>query len=106
MTARAAGDWKALCRYTSPREKAVLGDLAGKRPDLSGMKCPGIVKAIAAPEAARANTMSSPAYSVRQEGGTRAFAFYHGPRGVDYYMPMLTHYGDWEVAALAPIAVE
>ncbi len=105
MAARAAGDWKTLCRYTSPREKAVLADLSQRRADLRGMKCPGIVEALAPPKAKRVNTMTGPVDSVRQEGGTRAFAFYHGARGMDYYMPMLIHYGDWEVAALAPTPI-
>jgi predicted small lipoprotein YifL len=106
MAARAAGEWKTLCRYTSLREKAVLAGVARKRPGLKGKKCPGIVKAIAGPKAARVDTMTGPVVSVRQEGGTRGYAFYHGAGGVDYYMPMLTHYGDWEVAALAPTRIE
>jgi hypothetical protein len=105
MNARAEGDWKTACRYTSPRQKAVLEFAASKRKDLKGKKCPGIVSALAAPSSARVNTMTGPVDSARQEGGTRAFALYHGKGGVDYYMPMLSHYGDWEVAALAPTPI-
>lgn len=103
MQARAAGDWKTMCHYLAPRERGVMHVTIAK----AGGTWKGCVSGVAAligasPPSARMNTMAGPVVSVRQEGSTRAYALYHGKNGVDYAMPMLTHYGDWEVAALAP----
>ncbi|HEU5105102.1 MAG TPA: hypothetical protein VFU11_04625 [Solirubrobacterales bacterium] len=105
MKAREAGDWKTMCRYIAPREKAVLQIEAKKRPELEGASCEGIVAALSGSAAQRKNTMTGPIDSARW-AFSRALALYHGSDGNDYVMPMLIHYGDWEVGALAPEKLE
>jgi hypothetical protein len=104
MQARAEGDWFTECAHLAPREIAVLHELAKEDPQLKGKDCPAMVAVIAsrAPSSTRADSMSGPIDSFRQEGGQRAYALYHGARGIDYSIPMLNHYGEWTVAALEP----
>lgn len=107
MQARAAEDQKTACASLSKVALAQLQDLATAVPGVDrGDSCVTIFVAIdkRTPPLARANTMTGPIASLRVEGD-RAFALYHGTKGVDYTIQMEKEGGGWKVAALVPFAI-
>ena len=47
------------------------------------------------------NTLTGGIASFRVEDD-RGYALYHGPKGVNYFVPMVNEDGEWKVGALAP----
>jgi hypothetical protein len=103
MTARANDDWAAACTYLAEAATKPLEELAARSSKLKGEGCPGILAALVegAPASARDNTLTDGIASLRVEGD-RGFALYHGPKGVDYFVPMTKEDGEWKVGTLAP----
>lgn len=103
MRARAEGDWAGQCKYLAKAAVQPLEQLAAQSPQLKGKGCAGILAALSGgtPASARANTLTGGIASLRVEG-ERAFALYHGPKGVDYFVPMVNEDGEWKVGTLAP----
>jgi hypothetical protein len=102
MEARAKGDWTTACRYLFPQ-----GGPPGQRGGpVKDRRCPARIAKLEGqlPASARANSMTGPVDSVRHEG-ERAYALYHGTHGADYYIPMLSYYGDWKVVEPAPTKI-
>ena len=100
---RADGDWDAMCVDLSKATVQPLEQLAARAPQFKGKGCASILEALTgeAPPATRVSTLTGPVASLRVEGD-RGFALYHGPEGVDYFMPMVKEDGKWKVAAIAP----
>jgi hypothetical protein len=103
MEARAASDWSGICASLAAAAVAPLEDLAAKASQLKGKGCPAILAALLsrAPASSRANTLTDGIASFRVEGD-RGFALYHGPKGVNYFVPMVKEDGEWRVGSLAP----
>lgn len=103
LTARAASDWAGQCQYLGAVAVKPLERLAEQSPQLKGKDCAAILKTLSAslPAPTRANTLTEGVASLRVEGD-RAFALYHGPKGVDYFVSMVKENGEWKVGALAP----
>jgi hypothetical protein len=103
LRTRAKDEWAQECAYLAKAAIAPLEELAGRSPQLKGKGCAAILAALGSgvPASARANTMTSGIASLRFEGD-RGFALYHGPKGVNYFVPMVKEGGEWKVGALAP----
>jgi hypothetical protein len=103
LAARAKGDWAESCADLAKATVAPLAQLASSSPRLKGKGCGAILGALEgrAPASTRVNTLTGPIASLRAEG-ERGFALYHGPHGVDYFVPMVREGGSWKVGALAP----
>jgi hypothetical protein len=103
MAARAKGDWAGMCADLAAAAAAPLEELASRAPQLKGKDCAAILQSLLsrAPASSRANTMTDGLASFRVEG-ERGFALYHGPKGVDYFVPMVKEDGEWKVGSLAP----
>lgn len=103
LEARAASDWSGQCEHLAAAAVKPLEQLAGQSSQLKGKDCAAILKALSAglPASTRANTLTGGVASLRVEGD-RAFALYHGPKGVDYFVPMAKEDGEWKVGTLAP----
>ncbi len=103
LEARAASDWAGQCEYLGAAAVRPLEQLADQSARLKGKDCAAILKALSAgiPASTRANTLTDGVASLRVEGD-RAFALYHGPKGVDYFVPMVREGGEWKVGTLAP----
>ncbi len=103
MEARAKGDWAGMCGALAKAATAPLEELASRAPQLKGKDCAAILQTLLsrAPASSRANTMTGGIASVRVEG-ERGFALYHGPKGVDYFIPMVKEDGEWKVGSMAP----
>lgn len=103
LQARAAGNWAAQC--SSLTAAAVQEIEQGAASPGSGAKgdCAKNLEAqaepIAASKAVRANTLTGPIDVLRVEGD-KAFALYHGTKGVNYAMPMTKEGGVWKVDSL------
>lgn len=100
--ARAQDDWDEQCEDLAETAVKPLEQLAAGSAQLKGKGCPALVEALTAgvPAASRANPMTSGLASLRRED-ERGFALFHGPKGVDYFIPMVEEDGEWKVAALA-----
>lgn len=103
LEARAASDWAGQCEYLAAAAIKPLEQLAEQSPQLKGQDCAAILKTLSGglPASTRANTLTDGVASLRVEGD-RAFALYHGPKGVDYFVPMVKEDGEWKVGTLAP----
>jgi hypothetical protein len=103
LDARAGGDWSKACTYLATSAVAPLERLASSSSQLKGKGCGTILAALEGrvPASSRANTLTGPISSLRAEG-ERGFALYHGPDGVDYFVPMVKEDDSWKVGALAP----
>jgi hypothetical protein len=103
LDARAAGDWAKQCALLAESSVAPLEQLASRSPRLKGKGCPTVLKALSASasKSARVSTLTGSIASLRVEGD-RGFVLYHGPKGVDYFVPMVKEDGVWKVAAIAP----
>ena len=103
LDARAKGSWAKSCTYLARSAVAPLEQLASSSPKLKGKDCGAILAALEgrAPASSRVSTLKGPIASLRFEG-ERGFALYHGPDGVDYFVPMVKEGGSWKVGALAP----
>jgi hypothetical protein len=104
MRAFAAGDWAKSCSYLSDSQAKSLQQFAAGTSKLEGKGCAALLPLLVAgaPASARANTLVDGIASLRVGGGERAFALYHGPKGVDYFIPMAKQGGTWKVATLSP----
>jgi hypothetical protein len=102
LQARARGDWGKDCALLAKTAVAPLERLVAQSPDLKGKDCAGILASLTAyvPKSSRANTMTDGIASLRVEGN-RAFALYHGAKGIDYFVPMVKEDGQWKIGALA-----
>lgn len=103
LEARADSDWKAQCEYLAAAATKPLEQLAAQSGQLKGKDCAAILEALSGglPASTRANTLTDGLASLRFEG-ERGFALYHGPKGVDYFIPMVKEDGEWKVGSLAP----
>ncbi len=103
LEARADSDWAAQCEYLAAAAVKPLEQLSTQSPQLKGKDCAAVLEALSGdlPASTRANTLTGGVASLRFEG-ERGFALYHGPEGVDYFMPMAKENGEWKVASLAP----
>lgn len=103
LTARAKGGWAKSCTHLAKAAVAPLEQLASSSPKLKGKSCAAILAALegGVPASSRASTLIGPVASLRAEG-KRGFALYHGPHGVNYFVPMVKEGGSWKVGALAP----
>lgn len=103
LRTRAKDEWAQECAYLAKAAIAPLEELAGRSPQLKNKGCAAILAALGSGVSAstRANTMTSGIASLRFEGD-RGFALYHGPKGVNYFVPMVKEKGQWKVGALAP----
>lgn len=103
MTARAEGDWDGMCAALAKAAVEPIEDLASRAPQFKGSGCAAVLKTLLArsPASSRANTMTDGIASFRVEDD-RGFALYHGPKGVNYFIPMVNEDGEWKVGALAP----
>jgi hypothetical protein len=103
LEARAEGDWAKQCALLATTAVAPLEQLAARSPQFKGKGCAAVLEGLmgATPASTRANTLTNGIASLRFEG-ERGFALYHGPDGVDYFMPMIEEDGQWKVGAFAP----
>lgn len=103
LDARAAGAWGRACSYLAPGVAASLRQLTGGSRKAA---CPQILAALSAeipPASLRAAAVAD-AGALRVEG-RRAFLLFHGARGEDFFMPMVSTGGGWKVAAIAASAI-
>lgn len=102
LGARANGDWKKSCEYLAKAAIQPLEQLAESSPQLKGKGCAAIIGALSAqlPASSRANPLVSGVASLRIEGD-RGFALFHGPRGTNFFIPLVKEDGEWKVGALA-----
>jgi hypothetical protein len=103
LEARADGEWGESCEYLAEAATTPLEQLAESSPKLKGKSCAAIVAALSSqlPTSSRENPVTDGIVSLRVEGD-RGFALFHGPKGVDYFVPMVEEDGEWKVGALAP----
>ena len=103
MAARAQVDWERQCAFLAEAVLVPFEELAADSPQVKGKGCAAVLAALSgdAPRSTRVNTMTGPIAALRFEG-SRGFALYHGPQGVDYFVPMVKEDGEWKVGALAP----
>jgi hypothetical protein len=103
LSARAEDDWAKGCPYLARATVAPLEELTSRSPQFKGKGCAAALSALmgGTPSSSRADTMSDGIASLRVEGD-RGFALYHGPRGVDYFVPMIKQGDQWRVGALEP----
>ena len=103
LAARAADDWEKQCRYLAKATLKPLEQLAANSPQLQGKGCAALLEELSdgIPASTRTDPMSAGLGSLRSEDD-RAFALFHGSKGVDYFIPMSKEGEDWKVAALAP----
>lgn len=102
LEARANGDWQKSCEYLAKAAAKPIEQLAKSSPQLKGKGCGAIIGALSAqlPASSRANPLVSGLASLRIEGD-RGFALFHGPRGVDYFIPLVKEGDEWKAGALA-----
>jgi hypothetical protein len=103
LRARSKGDLAGQCASLAHSTLAPLEELASRSPQFGKGGCTAILAtlSVGAPNSTPDNTMSAGIASLRVEGD-RAFALYHGPKGVDYFVPMVKEGGKWKVGALEP----
>lgn len=103
LDARAGGDWAKSCEYLAKAAVQPLEQLAESSPKLKGKGCAAIIGALMSqvPASSRANPLGDGVASLRFEG-ERGFALFHGPKGVDYFVPMVKEGDEWKVGAMAP----
>lgn len=103
LEARSRQEFARQCASLARSTVAPLEDFASRSPQSGDRGCAAVLSALLAPvpSSALANTMSAGIASLRVEGD-RAFALYHGRKGVDYFVPMEKENGKWKVAALEP----
>ena len=103
LEARADSDWAAQCEYLAAAAVKPLEQLGAQSPQLKGKDCAAILESLSGglPASPRASTLVDGVASLRVEG-ERGFALYHGPKGVDYFVPMVKENGEWKVGSLAP----
>ncbi|HEX5714062.1 MAG TPA: hypothetical protein VFX85_12170 [Solirubrobacterales bacterium] len=103
LQARSVENWAAMCTDLAKATLAPLEDLAAKAAQFKGKGCAAILKGLlgASQSLSRTNTMTEGIASFRVEDD-RGFALYHGPKGVDYFVPMVKEDGEWKVGSLAP----
>jgi hypothetical protein len=101
--ARAKGDWGGSCKYLATAAVKPLEQLAASSPQLKGKGCAAIIGALSTqlPASSRANPVGQGVASLRVEG-EQGFALFHGPKGVNYFVPMVKEGDGWKVGALAP----
>jgi hypothetical protein len=101
LQTRAAGDWASQC---STLAAATIKKEVEEAPIAQGIEgCAKQLEAQAKPlsitKGVRANTMTASIGALRVKGD-KAFALYHGTKGVDYSMPMEKEGDEWKVASL------
>ena len=101
--ARAAKDWAKSCTLLSKDAVAPLEQLAEATPQLKGADCAEILGKVQGQlaKSASANPLTEGLAALRVEDG-RAFALFHGAKGVDYFILMADQDGESTVSALAP----
>lgn len=103
MQARSKEDWEGMCTYLAATTLKPLEDLAARAAQFKGQGCAAILRGLlsTSQSLSRANTLTDGIASFRVEG-ERGFALYHGPKGADYFVPMVNEDGEWKVGTLAP----
>jgi hypothetical protein len=100
FAARETGDWKAQCETLATsliegieKSAAVLGAAGG---------CPKTLEAQAkpVPPSSLASTLTGPIAALRINEGINGFAFWHGPAGKDYVIPLIKQGGEWKLVSL------
>jgi hypothetical protein len=103
MEARAEDDWAGACVEMAQAAVEPLEQLLARASQGKGKGCAAAFEAVSSgtPPAARASTLTGEVASLRVDGD-RGFALYHGPKGIDYFIPMVKEDGKWKVGDLAP----
>lgn len=103
LVARAGEDWETACSYFSASMVKQLEHLASQSEQLKDEGCGAIFNALTTPvpPSARRAMTEVDAVSLRRDG-ERGFLLFHGPAGVDYFMPMVQEGGSWKVSSVAP----
>ncbi len=101
LQARASGDWETQCASLTAgalkkveEGAATLGSKGDCAKNLEAQAQP-----VSSTKVIRVNTMTGPIDVLRIEG-VKAFALYHGTKGVDYAIPMTKEAGEWKVDSL------
>lgn len=110
MKARVAEDWATDCRYFSREyRKALVLDANGVT-EGRVKTCPQALEYFGdAASGTSGNTLTGPIDSLRVkdaptgQGEKEAFAQWHGPKGLDWVLPMTREDGVWKVAIASPI---
>ena len=102
LVARAGEDWETACSYFSASLVKQLEELASQSEQLQNEGCSAIFNALTTPvpPSARRAMTEVDAVSLRRDG-ERGFLLFHGPAGVDYFMPMVQE-DSWKVSSVAP----
>jgi hypothetical protein len=102
LEARAQSNWEKSCEYLAKMAREPLESLAEKSPTLKGKKCGAVIAALSAqlPKAALASPVVEGIAAVRFKGD-RGFALFHGPKGVNFFMPLVKEDGHWKAGSLA-----
>ena len=103
MAARAKQDWVTTCDYLGEEAVKPLEELGKSNAQLKGKDCAQLLEAVTerAPAASFVNTLRGPVASLRVERD-RAFALYHGPQQINYFMVMIKEGDEWKVGSLSP----
>jgi hypothetical protein len=103
LQARSGEDWAGMCAYLAEATLSPLEELAARAPQFKGKGCAAILEGLlsSSQSLSRTNTLTDGIASFRVES-ERGFALYHGPAGVDYFVPMIEEDGEWKVGSLAP----
>jgi hypothetical protein len=97
LRARAELDGEAACSHIGRLSVRLLSNTP---PDLEECAEGFVATASEIPAPERASTMTDGLASLRVEGD-RAYALYHGAKGVDYFIPMVKQGGEWKLAKLS-----
>jgi hypothetical protein len=103
LRARGKDDWARECVYLARSAVAPLEELASRSAEIKGKGCAAVLATLmgSTPVSTRADTLTGGIASLRVQGD-RAFALYHGPGGVDYFLPLTKEDGEWKIGSLAP----
>lgn len=101
LDARAAGRWEEACSYLASEVVATLEQFAATNSGETQLEsCPQILQTFssAAGAAGLRAAANADVGSLRVQGA-RGFLLYHGPRGVDFAMPIILEGGAWKLSA-------
>jgi hypothetical protein len=101
LDARVAGRWEDACSYLAADVVASLEQFAAANGSEAQLEtCPQILQTLSsgAGAAGLRGAAEVDVGSLRVQGG-RGFLLYHGPRGVDFAMPVVLEGGEWRLAA-------
>lgn len=103
MAARVAENWKADCTYLSAGYSRTLVNDARTVSQGKATTCPQALGFFGeGASGTSGNTLTGPIDSLRVKG-KRAFAQWHGPKRIDWALPMKIEGGTWKVESASPI---